>query len=740
MVETHEPSLRSHEHLALIANTVPALISYLDTDCRYQFCNAAYEDWFGLRQDQLIGHHVCEVLGPEACETLLPRVQAALAGETQEFEIEAKYAYGPRRWIHAVYRPHHDDAGHVVGLVIMVLDINGRKQAEAALLRNQQLIERALSIETVGILFFDLRGHITHANAAFERMSGYTCEELRRLDWHVLTAPEFFEPTARTSHNIATAGETPPYEKQMIRKDDSRWWGLFAPTRLSGTGEDSYCIEFILDITGPKRHEEQLFQQARLIDLSTDAIISREAAGRVVSWNTGAEKLYGWTRDEAVGKNLHQLLQTKWPEPFENITHKLDADGTWTGELAHTTRSGEKRIVLCRKVLNRSAERTLILETNTDITARKAAEAAIRDREAVLRSVAREARVGLVMVDKNHRYIFANHRHAEILGVSNGDVEGKRAQDVLGDLYQEVKPNLDRAFAGERVTYEIRIPPRQGTDTEHFAEIVYEPRLHDPENPYVVIVMSDVTERKLMQQHLERLVADRTTELRETNEHLEAFVYSIAHDLRGPLRAMQGYSQILMDTANDPLPEADRKKFLEKINRSAEFMDKMVLDLLAFGRTASTEISFGPVDLQSVWDAAVEQSAGEIERANAFIEVTKPLCTVRAHAPTLTQILANLLSNAVKFVEPGMRPHVKFGCELKGSVACIWMQDNGVGIDPEYHERIFRVFERLHGARFAGTGIGLAIVRKGVERMNGHIGVESAAGRGTRFWIELPKV
>jgi signal transduction histidine kinase len=262
--------------------------------------------------------------------------------------------------------------------------------------------------------------------------------------------------------------------------------------------------------------------------------------------------------------------------------------------------------------------------------------------------------------------------------------------------------------------------------------------LENPDEAYVVIVISDITDRKLAQQTLERTVAARTAELRETNEHLEAFVYSIAHDLRAPLRAMQGYSQILMDTAREHLLDQD-KMFLERINRSAEFMDKMVLDLLAFGRTASTEITFSPVELQSVWHSAVEQTAAEIERTDAIIEIATPLCTVRAHEPTLTQIIANLLSNAVKFVEPGTQPRVRFGYEDKGRIAHIWIQDNGVGIAPEYHDRVFRVFERLHGTRYPGTGIGLAIVRKGVDRMNGKIGIESTPGKGTCFWIELPK-
>lgn len=733
MTET-EHSIRSQEYLALIANTVPALVSYVDIDCRYQFCNAAYLEWFHLTEDQIIGHHLSDVLGDEAWTVVQPHIEAALHGETQEFEVEAPYAHGGRRWIHAIYKPHHDNIGHIIGVAILVLDITDRKQFEVALRDSRMLMEKALTIETVGILYFDLRGRIQRANPAFERMCGYTEAELRSIDWHILTAPEFWPATERVAERLATRGRTPSYQKQMVRKDGSRWWGHFAPTRLRASGADSECVEFIIDITEQKRVESQLRDHARLLDLTTDAIFSREMDGSIVFWNRGAEELYGWTREEALGKNAHQLLKTQWPEPFENVLRTLNTTGTWTGDLIHTTREGDLKIVHCRKVLDRQNNR--VLETNTDVTGLRQARTALAEREAILLSVAREAGVGLAMIGKDRRYKFANHRHAEILGIPSGN-EGKRVADVLGALYQQIAPNLDRAFAGERLTFEVHIPRHPQTGAERFCEIVYEPRLEDAGHEYVIVVLSDITERKLAQQHLERTVADRTAELRESNEHLEAFVYSIAHDLRGPLRAMQGYSQILLDTAS-ALSEQD-KKFLSKINQSAENMDRLVLDLLAFGRTASTEIQFTTVSLQSAWDAAVFQCTPEIERSRAIVEVATPLLSVRAHEPTLIQVFVNLLTNAIKFVEAGTRPHVRFGCADEGHMVCIWVRDNGVGIDPQYHERIFRVFERLHGGKFPGTGIGLAIVRKGIERMNGKVGVESEPGKGTRFWIELPK-
>lgn len=736
MIETQQSLFRANEQFSLITNAVPALLSYVDREGRYQFCNAAYREWFGVSESRLIGRPCREIIGEEAWGILGPHVESALSGRTEEYEANVTFKGAGTRWIHAVYTPHRDDTGNVLGIVTMVLDITERKEVELALRRNQEMVASALSIQTVGILFFDLTGHISNANQTFERTSGYTIEELRAMGWKSLTPPEFWDVTRRSAENIANTGTTPPYEKQLVRKDGSRWWGLFAPTRISGSGSDSQCVEFIIDISDAKRQEELLRSQTRLLDLSSDAIISRDLDGNIVFWNHGAEVLYGWTRGEAVGKDVHRLLKTQWPEPFEHVRRKLLQHGAWTGELIHTTRGGEQKRVLCRKILDR--ERNLVLETNTDITELQETRSQLAQRDAVLQSFAREARVGLAVISRDHRYVFANQRHAEILGLRDVEIEGKRVEDVAGPLYEQTRQYLHRAFSGERVTYEAHIPNHPVTGTERFLEVVCEPRLENPDNAYVILVVTDITDRKLAQQNLERTVEERTAELRQANEHLEAFVYSIAHDLRAPLRAMQGYSHILMHDEESHLSVQD-KTFVGKINQSAEFMDKLVLDLLAFGRTASREITFEPVDLQKVWDTVVYQCAPEIERSNAIVEVERPLCRVRAHEPTLVQVIINLLSNAIKFVEPGTQPRVRFGCNGEGRFACVWIEDNGVGIEPQYHDRIFRVFERLHGTKFSGTGIGLAIVRKGVERMNGNIGLRSEPGKGTRFWIELPK-
>jgi signal transduction histidine kinase len=240
------------------------------------------------------------------------------------------------------------------------------------------------------------------------------------------------------------------------------------------------------------------------------------------------------------------------------------------------------------------------------------------------------------------------------------------------------------------------------------------------------------------EERLERTVSERTAELRAANEQLEAIIYSIAHDLRAPLRSMAGYSQLLVEDYAAGLAEAPQT-LLRRIQTSSEYMDKLLLDLLAYGRMARAEIKLGPVELRQAWETALFQCATQIEQTQARIRAIEPLPIVRAHDVTLGQCLANLLGNALKFVAPGTRPRIRFWAEECGDAVRVWVEDNGIGIAPDQQERVFRIFERVHGIRYPGTGIGLSIVRKGIERMGGRVGVESEPGKGSRFWIELPK-
>jgi signal transduction histidine kinase len=235
---------------------------------------------------------------------------------------------------------------------------------------------------------------------------------------------------------------------------------------------------------------------------------------------------------------------------------------------------------------------------------------------------------------------------------------------------------------------------------------------------------------------LEGLVIERTAELTATNSQLEAFVYSIAHDLRAPLRSMQGFSTMLVEEAGPALNETG-KNYAERIEKSAQFMDAMLKDLLAFSRVSQKGIELTPINPQTVVESVLDRLGKDIRDKNARVENSGPWPCVLAHELTLTQIVFNLTSNALKFVAPNVSPVVRLRTEVHAEFIRVWVEDNGLGIAPDYQGEIFRIFTRLDGDKYGGTGIGLAIVQKGVERMGGRVGVESIPRRGSRFWFEL---
>jgi PAS domain S-box-containing protein len=243
-----------------------------------------------------------------------------------------------------------------------------------------------------------------------------------------------------------------------------------------------------------------------------------------------------------------------------------------------------------------------------------------------------------------------------------------------------------------------------------------------------------------LEQHageLEERVADRTAELAEANDELEAFAYSVAHDLRAPLRAIAGFSEALVEDYAAEIGE-EGADYAHRIADAASAMDLLIEDLLAYSRLARAEIYLEPVSLQQAIDEAISQQQEAIDTSRAKLTIDKAFPEVEGNYRTLVQVLANLVSNALKFVAPGQEPSVQISSITARGRVRVSVEDKGIGIDPEHEQRIFRVFERLHGGEsYPGTGIGLAIVRKGIERMNGQVGVESQPGKGSRFWIEL---
>ncbi|HEY1172039.1 MAG TPA: PAS domain S-box protein [Verrucomicrobiae bacterium] len=377
--------------------------------------------------------------------------------------------------------------------------------------------------------------------------------------------------------------------------------------------------------------------------------------------------------------------------------------------------------------------------TGVDISERKAAENALRESEERFRLMANAAPVLIWLSGPDKSWSWFNQAWLTFAGrtlpqdIGTGWCENVHPEDREHCL----KSHLAALEGRQPFTAEYRLKRHDG---EYRWLLVTAVPRQDSDGQFNGFIGSciDVTDRKNNAAKLEQAVTERTHELRQANEQLEAFAYSIAHDLRAPLRAIYGYSQLLNKEHSAALNN-EALYLLSRIQGSSEFMDRLLLDLLAFGRVSQTAMSLKKIPIEAAWDSALLQCASQIEQTKAWIETIRPLPSVLAHEATLSQCFANLLGNALKFMTPGVTPTIRFWTTEQGDTVRIWIADNGIGIPSDQQERIFRVFERMNGEQYPGTGIGLAIVRKGVERMGGQMGLESQPNQGSRFWIELAK-
>jgi PAS domain S-box-containing protein len=261
-------------------------------------------------------------------------------------------------------------------------------------------------------------------------------------------------------------------------------------------------------------------------------------------------------------------------------------------------------------------------------------------------------------------------------------------------------------------------------------------------------IVRDITQRKLAQRRLdeaqkkyardlEKRVDERTAKLQAAISELETFSYSVSHDLRAPLRAMEQYAEALLEDYGDKLDETGRR-YVQRIITSGVKLDNLIRDVLTYSRVIRSNVDFHAMQIEPLIQEIVSHHE-QLQSPRAEVSIERPLAPVLGNEVFLTQSLSNLLVNAAKFVLPGVTPRILVRTEPIGPKVRIWIEDNGIGIASEYHARIFAMFERLDTEKtYEGTGIGLAIVRKAVERMSGSVGVKSEPGKGSRFWIELP--
>lgn len=478
-----------------------------------------------------------------------------------------------------------------------------------------------------------------------------------------------------------------------------------------------------------------------------DAVISTDAEGCVVFINPIALSLTRWSESEVVGKHLDDILrlineQTR--EKVESPAARVLREGAIAGMANHTVliaRDGTEVPIddSAAPIRNERRELTGVVLIFRDITQRRKAEQELRSTREQLQLVTDTMAAAVTRCSREHRYIWVNRRYAEWLAGPSEEIAGQMITDVLGaEGYNTLRPYIEQVLTGQRTEFETQV--KYTTIGERWIHATYEPT-RDASGVVDgwVAEVSDITALKKAQAQVARMNVDlrKTNEsLARSNEDLARFAFMASHDLQEPLRMITTYAQLLEKRYHHQL-DREALTFVDHIVGGSRRMRELLADLLTYTQIGEdTESSPEPADLNAVLQTVLQNLRLAVEENHAVI-TSDPLPAVNAYAAHCVLLFQNLIGNAIKYRSEDP-PRVHISVQREGSRWRFAVADNGIGIAPEYHQRIFGMLKRLHGKEIPGTGIGLAICQRVVERYNGKICVESQAGQGATFLFTLP--
>jgi PAS domain S-box-containing protein len=590
----------------------------------------------------------------------------------------------------------------------------------------------------------DQKGIIRHVNDNFCRISRYSREELIGQDHRIINSGFHSKAFIRELWVTIANGKIWKGELKNKAKDGSTYWvdTTIVPF-LTAEGKPRQYIAIRADITERKKAEEQRSLLAAIINSSDEAILSIGLDGVITSWNRGATRLFEYSPGEALGKKISMLIAPNRLGDEELILKKM-ALGEYVEQ--HITERLRKDGSTVQVSLNvaplRDLDGNIVGGSGIarNITEQRNAELKIRQSEKIYKTIASSIPGAVIyLIDPEYRYLLIEGDILEKLGYKKEELLGQKAEFALSpESFSFGKTNYERVFRGETFSYERRIK-----DFDILTKFV---PLKDENNLVynAMVVVIDITELKKAQNDiselnvsLENKVIERTEQLALVNKELEAFTYSVSHDLRAPLRIIDGFADILLSDHADKLDE-EGKRTLGIITNNARKMGQLIDDLLNLSHLGRQEVVTSRVDMNRLAKLAIDEQLLLHKGSEAQITADHLLPASCDHNLIL-QVWINFISNALKYSGKQEQPVIHISSYFSENNVVYSVKDNGVGFDMKYADKLFGVFQRLHKAtEFEGTGVGLALVQRIIIKHGGRVWAESEKGKSAVFYFSLP--
>jgi PAS domain S-box-containing protein len=718
--------------------------------------NVQAEQQFRYSRDELLGQPVTNIIPEGFAERLVADgLRSAADALAQQIgtgiELTGLRKDGSEFPIEIMLSPLESAEGILVTAAIR--NISVRKDAEknlAQLESGRRLVEEALrqseesyrmlldGLSDHAIFMMDPEGRIVSWNSGAERIKGYKASEIIGRNFSCFFPPHDIE-RGRPEEVLRTTAASGRHEEQgmRVRKDGSRFLASVTFTALRDPeGNLRGFSEFSQDLSESK---EAGAKYRGLLEAAPDAMVVVNQQGGIVLLNVQAEKTFGYSRDELIGQQVRNIVPEGFAERLiaDGLRSAADALAQQIGtgiELTGLRKNGSVFPIEIMLSPLENAEGILVTAAIRDISVRKDAEKHLAQMESRYRGLLEAAPDAMVVVNQFGEIVLLNVQAEKQFGYLRDELFGQQVKNIIPEGFAE-RLIADGLRSGaealaQQIGTGIELTGRRKDGSDFPIEIMLSP-LENAEGILVTAAVRDITRRKAAEANL----LQKMDELNRSNEELGQFAYIASHDLQEPLRMVASYTQLLSRRYKGRL-DSDADEFIAFAVDGANRMQRLIQDLLSYSRVGTEGRALVHTSSEKALQLALANLGDAIEQSAALV-THDPLPTVIADETQLVQLFQNLVGNAIKYQRSGI-PRVHISAAHADEKWMFSVNDNGIGIDAKYLEKIFGMFQRLHKrGEFTGTGIGLAICKKIVERHQSHITVESTPGVGSMFRFAL---